>query len=64
MKLRDLEIHLKNHNCRFLRHGSRHDFWINSDNGSLAPVPRHREVKTYTARNICRQLGIPQPDKV
>ncbi|MFQ5812187.1 MAG: type II toxin-antitoxin system HicA family toxin [Anaerolineae bacterium] len=24
-------------------------------------VPRHREISDYTARRICKQLGIPLP---
>ena len=27
----------------------------------LSAVPRHREVNNFTARNVCKDLGIPPP---
>ena len=41
--------------------GSPHSVWVNPANLRQASVPRHREVNDYTARSICRQLGIPEP---
>ena len=38
--------------------------WFDSSNpanGEQASIPRYREVNDYTARSICRQLGIAEP---
>ncbi|MGH2908944.1 MAG: type II toxin-antitoxin system HicA family toxin [Solirubrobacteraceae bacterium] len=61
MKRRDLEAHLRAHGCALLREGANHAIWSNPERDLRAPVPRHREIPTGTARAICRQLGMPQP---
>jgi len=61
MKRKDLIQHLLHHGCQLIREGRAHSFWENPANGHRAPVPRHREIPDYTARAICRQLGIPEP---
>ncbi|MGH2859510.1 MAG: type II toxin-antitoxin system HicA family toxin [Solirubrobacteraceae bacterium] len=44
-----------------LRDGARHAIWANPAVDLRAPVPRHREIPTGTARAICRQLAVPAP---
>jgi len=61
MKLADLERHLRQQGCAFLREGSAHTVWLNPRNGRIVSVPRHREIKEGTVRAICKQLEIPQP---
>jgi mRNA interferase HicA len=61
MKRQDLIRHLQQQGCRLLREGRGHSVWINVVNNQQAAVPRHREINEYTARSICRQLGIPEP---
>ncbi|MEP6662262.1 MAG: type II toxin-antitoxin system HicA family toxin [Verrucomicrobiota bacterium] len=61
MKLRDLEKHLKECGCCFVREGGNHTLWKNPATGKVAPVPRHREVKEGTVRAICKQLEISRP---
>jgi len=61
VKRRALERHLRDHGCIRAREGSRHVIWLNPATGASATVPRHREVNTYTARGICRDLDIPPP---
>ncbi|MDP9383915.1 MAG: type II toxin-antitoxin system HicA family toxin [Actinomycetota bacterium] len=61
MKKRDLDRHLTAHGCRLVREGANHELWENPASGTRATVPRHREIKTPTARGICRQLGVPVP---
>ena len=39
----------------------KHDFWRNVITGACQPVPRHRELKEYTARAILRRLAAPDP---
>jgi hypothetical protein len=43
-----------------LRHGSRHDIYLNPANGNKQPVPRHSEVDEQLARHIKKYLGIEQ----
>lgn len=61
MKRRDLERHLRAQGARLDHEGAKHTWW-RGPTGALSTVPRHREIKTGTARAICRQLGIPPPD--
>jgi len=58
MKLRDFLRELTDAGCLFLRHGARHDLWLNPRNGQKAAVPRHAEVKKTTAASIRKDLGI------
>ncbi len=61
MKRQALEEHLRRHGCIFNKHGKKHDHWINPITLAQAPIPRHDEIKFGTARNICRDLGVPDP---
>ncbi|MGD9633863.1 MAG: type II toxin-antitoxin system HicA family toxin [Pirellulales bacterium] len=61
MKRRDLLEHLTLHGCRFVREGGEHSIWENPANGRRTSIPRHREIVEFTARRICRQLGVPDP---
>jgi len=61
LKRRDLERHLSGHGCEVVREGSNHVIWRNPLFDQRAPVPRHTEIPTGTARAICRQLSIPSP---
>jgi mRNA interferase HicA len=60
MKKIDLERHLRKNGCRVDRDKGKHTVWINPGNKQKAAVPRHREIPNPTARDICRQLGIPE----
>jgi predicted RNA binding protein YcfA (HicA-like mRNA interferase family) len=59
IRLRDLERHLRQHGCGLLREGGRHSIWLCEGTGQRTSVPRHRELPRTTAREICKQLGIP-----
>jgi mRNA interferase HicA len=61
MKLAELERHLREQGCVFLREGAAHTVWLNPQVRKIASVPRHREIKEGTARAICKQLEIPRP---
>ena len=61
MKKREFERHLANHGCQLVRQAAKHEMWENPATGERATVPRHREIKTPTARGICRQLSVPVP---
>jgi mRNA interferase HicA len=61
MKRVDLERHLRDRGCAFLREGGRHTIWWNPSNRKVSSFPRHREVNDFTARKICRDLEVPTP---
>jgi predicted RNA binding protein YcfA (HicA-like mRNA interferase family) len=61
MKLRDLVQHLENHGAEFLREGGSHTIYVNRAKGKVSSVPRHREIKDFTAKKICKDLEIPLP---
>jgi mRNA interferase HicA len=61
VKLLDLERHLRLHGCEWLREGGNHSIWWNPATRRSTSVPRHREVNNFTARKICRDLGIAEP---
>jgi len=63
MKRKDFVKYLNKHNCVLLKHGSKHDKFINLDSGTKTMLPRHKELKTFLCRAICKQLEIPMVEK-
>lgn len=59
MKRRDLLARLRDEGCVLVRTVGRHDFWRNVITGESQPVPRHREINEFTARDIIRKLSAP-----
>ncbi len=60
MKRKDLIKQLTKAGCVLLRHGSRHDIYLNPSNGQKQPVPRHSEVDEKLAKHIKKFLGIEE----
>jgi len=60
MKRKDLVKHLTKTGCVLLRHGSKHDVFLNPANGKKQPVPRHTEIDEQLARHIKKFLGIEE----
>jgi predicted RNA binding protein YcfA (HicA-like mRNA interferase family) len=60
MKRNVLLTHLKENGCTLKREGANHSWYINTNTGNLAAVPRHPDIREITALNICKQLGIPK----
>ena len=58
MKRNELIKELIKAGCFLKRHGSRHDIYENTNNGKVAPIPRHTEIKETLCRLIKRQLGV------
>jgi len=58
MKRSELEKRLRNAGCDLVRHGSRHDKWMNPKTGAVDWIPRHggSEVPTGTALGILKRL--------
>jgi mRNA interferase HicA len=61
MKLRDVVRHLEEHGCQFLREGGSHTIYVNRDKGKSSAIPRHREIKDFLVKKICKDLEIPMP---
>jgi len=56
----ELKRLLRKHKCKFLRHGGRHDQWVNPANGKVFMVPRHdaQEMKNGTVEAILKEADI------
>lgn len=61
MKRRDLVRHLEQHGCVLKREGGNHSVFVNPVRQTVSAVPRHTEIKAFTALKICRDLEIPAP---
>jgi mRNA interferase HicA len=59
MKRKDLIRHLLKHGCILEREGQKHTVFYNPNTQKAVTLPRHTEINTFTARGICRDLGIP-----
>ncbi|NQV02218.1 MAG: type II toxin-antitoxin system HicA family toxin [Bacteroidia bacterium] len=58
MKRYNLIRHLRKNGCHLLREGAKHCLYVNPANNKISTVPRHREIKKFTAKQICRDLDI------
>ena len=58
MKRRQFIRQLLKEGCVMLRHGARHDIYLNPETGQRQPVPRHSEIDERLARHIRKQLGL------
>jgi mRNA interferase HicA len=61
VKRRELIRHPRAHGCALIREGSDHSWWGNPIANKRFAVPRHNEINKLLARNICRNLGVPDP---
>ena len=58
MKRQELIMQLEKAGCILKRHGSRHDIYVNINNGKKQPVPRHNEIDDHLVKHIKKQLDI------
>jgi predicted RNA binding protein YcfA (HicA-like mRNA interferase family) len=63
MKRNKFIKYLNENNCGFVKHGGRHDKYMNHVNGNRTSIPRHNDIDEDLCRLICKQLEIPEPDK-
>ena len=61
MKTRQLNKHLRRHECYLVREGSKHSLWANAKLMTRTVVPRHTEIDNGLAKKICKDLQIPRP---
>ena len=60
MKRKELIRHLESHGCEFFREGRKHTVYVNRTAQATSSVPRHREINSFLARKICRELKTPE----
>jgi len=58
MKRAALLAHLTANGCFPVREGGSHSIWKNAETGEIQALPRHKEIKKFTAKSICRKLGV------
>jgi len=58
LKRVDLLRLLNDQGCRIIRHGARHDIFLNPANQRRAPIPRHREIPDSLVKIILKQLDL------
>lgn len=56
MKRRELIKILTDIGCVLVRHGGKHDWYMNPQTKQSQPVPRHNEVNENLAKSIIRKL--------
>ena len=56
MKRRDLIKTLVEMGCVLVRHGGKHDWYMNPETKQSQAVPRHNEVNEVLAKSIIRRL--------
>jgi mRNA interferase HicA len=61
MKREALLAHFRSRGCELVREGGSHSIWRNPATGEIQAIPRHKEVKRFTMKSICRRLGVEVP---
>jgi len=57
MKRKDLIKQIESLGCNLVRHGAKHDWYINPETKKSQPVPRHNEINEILARHILKMLS-------
>lgn len=63
MKRKEFIQKLQKNGCLLLRHGAKHDIYINPQTGQKQPVPRHAEIENKLAKHIRKYLGVEKLKK-
>jgi len=58
MKRKEFIRQLEKKGCILLRHGARHDIYLNPSTGKKQPVPRHLEIDDKLVKHIKKHLGL------
>lgn len=56
MKRRDLIKLLEEFGCLLVRHGGKHDWYMNPASKQSQPVPRHKDINENLAKSIIKKL--------
>ena len=57
MKKGELLKRLKAQGCFFVKHGKKHDIYMNPRTGAEERIPRHNEINELLAKIIIRKLS-------
>jgi mRNA interferase HicA len=57
MKRKDLIRQIESMGCVLIRHGVKHDWYINPETKKSQPIPRHNEINENLAKQILKMLG-------
>jgi predicted RNA binding protein YcfA (HicA-like mRNA interferase family) len=58
MKRKEFIQEILKQGCILLRHGARHDVYLNPATGNKQPVPRHAEIDAKLVKHIRKNLGL------
>lgn len=61
MKRTKLINHLSKNGCILLREGKKHSIFYNPTTEKISAVPRHSDIKQFTAEKICKDLEVVIP---
>ncbi len=61
MKRREFIKHLIQSGCVLIREGGKYSIFQNPITQKEIPVTRHNEIADFTAKKICKELGIELP---
>ncbi len=56
MKRKELVKKINEAGCVLVRHGGKHDLYMNPKTGKRQPIPRHNEIDEHLARHIIKIL--------
>ncbi|MCZ6801782.1 MAG: type II toxin-antitoxin system HicA family toxin [Nitrospirae bacterium] len=59
MKKKELIKRIESLGCEFIRHGGKHDWYLNPNSKISQPVPRHSEINENLAKHILKMLSNP-----
>jgi mRNA interferase HicA len=57
VKRRELIKKIEAQGATLIRHGGKHDWYLNRETKICQPVPRHSEINENLARSILRKLS-------
>ena len=57
MTRHDLIRKIESTGCVLIRHGGKHDWYQNPRTKMSQPIPRHRDINEYLARQILKRLS-------
>ena len=60
MKVSEFIRDIRKQGIKFHSHGTRHDWYINTENGLMSQIPRHKskELGTGVREKILKDLGL------
>lgn len=64
MKRINLIKHLSKNGCALTREGAEHSVFFNEETKHTSTILRHKEINSFLAKKICRDLGVDEPKKI